>query len=199
VRPPARYGSIVPAADRPPLEDDEKERGVTSQSSEPTDPDVGPAYAGSADAGVRSSVPAGDPMVGDAAAVLRAEFDKLYDLYGDMVALLDAARFDDIRQRWFGVIRETLEFEAGVQRVVLPEVPDAASSLPDGTEPAALLDWLRAYDELNPDLEPDEVRTTAMTTVEALEAQDHALVPAVEALAGDLRDRLGEDLRQVMG
>jgi hypothetical protein len=184
VRPTGRCGSIG---------------GVTSQSSEPTDPDVGPAYAGSADAGVRSSVPAGDPMVGDAGDVLRAEFSKLYDLYGDMLALLDAARFDDVQKRWFGVIRETLEFEASVQRVVVAEVPDAASSLPDGTEPAALLDWLQAYDELNPDLEPDEVRTTTLTTVEALEAQDRAFVPAVEALAGDLRVRLGEDLRQVMG
>jgi hypothetical protein len=172
---------------------------VTSQPPQPSDPDVGPVYAGSADAGVRSSVPAGDPMVGDVAAVLRAEYGKLYDLYGDIVALLDAARFEEIRQRWFGVVRETLEFEAAVQRVVLPEVPDAASSLPDGTQPAALLDWLRSYDELNPDLEPDEVRTTATTTVEALEAQDRALVPAVEALAPDLRERLGEDVRQVMG
>jgi hypothetical protein len=172
---------------------------VTSQSSGPTDPDVGPAYGGTADEGVRSSVPAGDPMAGDAAAVLRAEFGKLYDLYGDIVALLDAAEFEEIRQRWFGVVRETLEFEAAVQRVVLPEVREAASSLPDGTEPAALLDWLRSYDELNPDLEPDEVRTTATTTVEALEAQERALVPAVEALEADLRNRLGEDVRQVMG
>jgi hypothetical protein len=172
---------------------------VTSQSSEPTDPDVGPAYGGTADTGVRSSVPAGDPMTGDVAAVLDAEFGKLFDLYGDMLALLDAARFDDVRQRWFGVIRETLEFQAACQRVVVPEVPDAASTLPDGTEPTALLDWLQAYDELNPDLQPDEVRTTAMTTVEALQAQQHALVPAVRGLPGDLRDRLGEDLRQVMG
>jgi hypothetical protein len=168
-------------------------------SSQPPDPDVGPAYGGTADEGIRSSVPAGDPMTGDAPSVMRAELGKLYDLYGDIVALLDAAKFDEIRQRWFGVVRETLEFEAAVQRVVVPEVVDAASALPDGTEPAALLDWLRSYDELNPDLEPDEVRTTAMTTVEALEAQERTLVPAVEALEVDLRDRLGEDLRQVMG
>jgi hypothetical protein len=168
-------------------------------SSQPPDPDVGPAYGGTADEGIRSSVPAGDPMTGDALSVMRAELGKLYDLYGDIVALLDAAKFDEIRQRWFGVVRETLEFEAAVQRVVVPEVVDAASALPDGTEPAALLDWLRSYDELNPDLEPDEVRTTAMTTVEALEAQERTLVPAVEALEVDLRDRLGEDLRQVMG
>src|SRR3954465_4672171 len=171
---------------------------VTSQSSGPPDPDVGPAYGGSADAGVRSSVPAGDPMTGDIDEVLRAEFAKLYGLYGDVVALLDAGRLDEIRQRWFGIIRETLEFEAGVQRVVLPEVPEAASSLPDGTEPAALLDWLQSYDELNPDLQPDEVRTPPTTPAEALEAQDRTLVPVVGALPGNLRARLGEDLRQVM-
>jgi hypothetical protein len=172
---------------------------VTSQSSQPSDPDVGPPYGGTADEGVRSSVPAGDPMTGDASALMQAEFAKLYDLYGDIVALLDAAEFGEIRQRWFGVVRETLEFEAALQRVVLPEVPDAASALPDGTEPAALLEWLRAYDELNPDLQPDEVRTTAMTTVEALEAQQRGLAPAVEALPSDLKNRLGEDVRQVMG
>ena len=168
-------------------------------SSESPDPDVGPAFGGSADEGVRSSVPVGDPMLGDALAVTRAELGKLYDLYGDIVALLDAGKLDEIRQRWFGIVRETLEFEAALQRVVLPEVGDAASSLPDGTEPAALLDWLRSYDELNPDLQPDEVRTTATTTVAALEAQERTLVPAIAALDADLRDRLGEDLRQVMG
>jgi hypothetical protein len=164
-----------------------------------TAPDVGPAYGGTADAGVRSSVPEGDPMAGDAAAVMRAEFGKLYDLYGDVVALLDNALFDEVTQRWFGIIRETLEFEAACDRVIVPEVPDAARDLPDGTEPSALVDWLRAYDELNPDLQPDEVRTTALTTVEALEAQDRVLVPAVQALDAGVRDRLGEDLRQVMG
>lgn len=172
---------------------------VTSESPEPTDPDVGPAYGGTADEGIRSSVPEGDPMTGDAAAFLRAEFTKLYDLYGDLVALLDNGRLDEAGRRWFGVIRETLEFEAACHRVIVPEVPDAVAGLPDDTQPSALTDWLQAYDELNPDLQPDEARITALTTVEALEALDHALVPAVQALAGDVRDRLGEDLRQVMG
>jgi hypothetical protein len=172
---------------------------VTSQSSEPTDPDVGPAYGGTADAGVRSSVPAGDPMVGDAAELMRAEFGKLYDLFGDLVALLDNGKLDVVQQRWYGVVRETLEFEAACQRVVVPELGDAVGDLPDGTEPSALVDWLQAYDELNPDLQPDEARTTAVTTVEALEAQERVLLPAVQALADDVRNRLGEDLRQVMG
>jgi hypothetical protein len=172
---------------------------VTSSSSEPTDPDVGPPYGGTADAGVRSSVPADDPMTGDLAAVLRAEFAKIYDLFGDLVALLDNGRFGEVQQRWFGVIRETLEFEAACQQVVVPEVPDAVAGLDDDTKPSALVDWLQAYDELNPDLQPDEARTTALTTVEALELQEQALLPAVDALDADVRNRLGEDLRQVMG
>jgi hypothetical protein len=172
---------------------------VTSQSSQPSDPDVGPAYAGAADAGIRSSVPPGDPMRGDALAVVRAEYAKIYDLFGDLVALLDNGRLGEVQQRWFGVIRETLEFQAACQQVVVPEVADAVTGLDDDAKPAALVDWLRAYDELNPDLQPDEARTTALTTVEALEAQERALVPAVEALPADVRNRLGEDLRQVMG
>jgi len=138
-------------------------------------------------------------MAGDAAALMRAEFGKLYDLFGDLVALLDNGEFDVVEQRWYGVVRETLEFEAACQRVIVPEVADAVAGLPDDTQPAALVDWLQAYDELNPDLRPDEARTTALTTVEALEAQERVLLPAVQALAGDVRDRLGEDLRQVMG
>ncbi|MGZ4650689.1 MAG: hypothetical protein ACXV3A_09165 [Kineosporiaceae bacterium] len=172
---------------------------MTPQPPEPLDPNVSPAYGGTADQGLRSSVPEGDPMLGDAAAFLGAEFAKLYDLYGDFVALLDTGRLDDVSRRWFGVIRETLEFEAACQRVIVPEVPDAVAGLPDDTQPSALVDWLQAYDELNPDLQPDEARITALTTVEALEAQERALLPAVQALAGDVRDRLGEDLRQVMG
>jgi hypothetical protein len=172
---------------------------VTSQSSEPTDPDVGPAYGGTADAGVRSSVPHGDPMTGDLTAVLHAEFTKIYDLFGDLVALLDSGKIEEVERRWFGVIRETLEFEAACQQVVVPEVPDAVAGLPDDTKPSALVDWLQAYDELNPELQPDEARTTALTTVEALELQERALLPAVEALPEDARNQLGEDLRQVMG
>jgi hypothetical protein len=138
-------------------------------------------------------------MVGDAAAFLQAEFAKLYDLYGDLVALLDNGELDVVTQRWYGVVRETLEFEAASQRVIVPEVPDAVARLDDDSTPAALTEWLQAYDELNPDLQPDEARTTALTTVEVLEAQERALLPAVRALPGDVRDRLGEDLRQVMG
>jgi hypothetical protein len=138
-------------------------------------------------------------MAGDVAAVLGAEFTKLYNLFGDLVALLDNGEFAEVERRWFGVIRETLEFQAACQQVVVPEVPDAVAGLADDAKPSALADWLRAYDELNPDLQPDEARTTALTTVEALEAQERALVPAVEALDAGVRDRLGEDIRQVMG
>ena len=58
---------------------------------------------------------------------------------------------------------------------------------------------LQAYDELNADRSPDVVRGIATETVELLQAQERELLPAVEALADDVRDRLGEDLRQVMG
>lgn len=175
------------------------DRAVTSSPQDPNDSDVGPPYGGSADEGVRSSVPADDPMLGDAASVLRAEYGKIYDLFGDLVALLDNGRFGDVQQRWFGVIRGTLEFEAACQQVVVPEVREAVAGLDDDEKPSGLVDWLRSYDELNPDLQPDEARTTALTTVEALEAQERALLPAVEALGDDVRNQLGEDLRQVMG
>lgn len=158
----------------------------------------GPDYADTADRGIRSSVPEGDPMVGDVAEVLAAQFGKLSALYADLVALLDGDQFDEVVQRWYGVIRETLEFEAACQRVLIPTLPNAAS-LPDGHQPSALVERLLRYDELNPDLQPDEARVTATRTVEALEAQARVLVPTVQALPADERDRLGEDLRQVMG
>src|SRR5690348_10231280 len=163
------------------------------------DAGVAPEYAGTADIGVVSSVPEHDPMAGDAEGVVRAELAKLFDLYGDVVALLDNGRLDEVGQRWFGVIRETLEFEAALDRVVAPEVPQAVEALPERARPAALVQRLQAFDELNADLSPDTVRGTATETVEDLEAQRRELLPAVGALAGDVRDRLGEDLRQVMG
>src|ERR671932_453138 len=92
-----------------------------------------------------------------------------------------------------------LEFEAALDRVVVPEVPDAAGRLPDGARPAALVERLQAYDELNSDRSPDVLRGLAVETVEELRAQEQILLPAVQALDADVRDRLGEDLRQVMG
>jgi hypothetical protein len=176
----------------------------TDPSLDPAlDPDgdagVAPEYAGSADEGVVSSVPEHDPMAGDAEGVVRAELEKLFDLYGDIVALLDNGRLDEVERRWFGVIRETLEFEAALGRVVVPEVPQAVDALPERARPSALVQRLTAFDELNADLSPDAVRSTATDTVQDLEAQRRELLPAVAALAGDVRDRLGEDLRQVMG
>jgi hypothetical protein len=162
-------------------------------------PDVGPDFGGTADAGVVSSVPEHDAMAGDIAGVLRAELGKLYGLYGDLVALLDAGQLDEVGQRFYGVVRETLEFQAALGRVVVPEVPDAAGELPDGAGPGALVERLQAYDELNSDRSPDVLRGVALETVEALRAQERALLPAVEALDADVRDRLGEDVRQVMG
>ena len=166
------------------------------------DPEAGgvaPEFGGTADTGVVDSVPEHDPMAGDAASVVRAELGKLYGLYGDMVALLDTGDLDQVDQRFFGVVRETLEFEAALGRVVVPEVDDAAGRLPDAAAPGALVERLQAYDELNSDRSPDVLRGLAVGTVEQLRAQEQVLLPAVRALPADARDRLGEDLRQVMG
>jgi hypothetical protein len=160
---------------------------------------VAPEFGGSADGGVVASVPEHDPMAGDAAGLLRAELGKLNGLFGELVALLDAGELDEVDQRFFGVVRETLEFQAALGRVVVPEVPDAAGQLPDRARPGALVERLQAYDELNSDRSPDVLRGLAVETVEALREQERALLPAVEGLDADLRDRLGEDLRQVMG
>ena len=166
------------------------------------DPEAGgvaPEFGGSADVGVVASVPEHDPMAGDAAGLLHAELNKLYDLFGDLVALLDNGELDQVGQRFYGVVRETLEFEAALERVVVPEVADAAGQLPDGARPAALVERLQAYDELNSDRSPDVLRGLAVETVQELRAQEQVLLPAVQALDVDVRDRLGEDLRQVMG
>src|SRR4051812_48600800 len=94
------------------------------------DPDgdagVAPEYARGADEGGVAGVPEHDPMAGGAGGVLGAELGKLFALYGDVVALLDAGHLREVGQRWFGVVRETLEFEAALERVVVPEVPEAA-------------------------------------------------------------------------
>jgi hypothetical protein len=179
---------------------------MTTDPHSPLDPaldpeagGVAPEFGGSADVGVVSSVPEHDPMAGDAAGLMRAELGKLDSLYGDLVALLDAGRLDEVGERFYGVVRETLEFQAALVRVVVPEVPDAAGQLPDAAAPAALVQRLQAYDELNSDRSPDLVRGLATETVQALQAQGQALLPAVQALTADVRDRLGEDLRQVMG
>src|SRR5918912_3410398 len=112
------------------------------------DPEAGgvaPEFGGSADEGIVASVPEHDPMAGDAAGVLHAELGKLYDLYGDLVALLDSGELDQVGQRFYGVVRETLEFEAALERVVVPEVADAAEELPDGARPSALVQRLQAH------------------------------------------------------
>src|ERR687884_1453867 len=113
----------------------DSDREPVPQLDPALDPEAGgvaPPFGGSADEGIVSSVPEHDPMAGDAAGVLTAELGKLYDLFGDLVALLDAGELDQVAQRFYGVVRETLEFQAATERVVVPEVPDAAGPLPDG-------------------------------------------------------------------
>src|SRR3954467_9337328 len=138
---------------------------MTTDPDSPLDPaldpeagGVAPEFGGSADVGVVSSVPEHDPMAGDAAGLMRAELGKLDSLYGALVALLDAGRLDEVGERFYGVVRETLEFQAALVRVVVPEVPDAAGELPDAATPAALVQRLQAYDELNSDRSPDVLR-----------------------------------------
>ena len=166
---------------------------------DPESAGVGPEFGGSADGGVVASVPEHDPMAGDAAGVLGTELRKLYGLFGDLVALLDAGELDQVGRRFYGVVRETLELQAALERVVVPEVTDAAGRLPDDARPGALVERLQAYDELNSERSPEVLRGVAVGTVESLRAQERALLPALQALAVDVRDRLGEDLRQVMG
>ena len=118
------------------------------------DPDgdagVAPEYAGSADEGVVSSVPEHDPMAGDAEGVVRAELAKLFDLYGDIVALLDNGELDEVGQRWFGRHPRDAGVPGGADRVVVPEVPDAAGRC--RSRPAAVMvERLPAFDELNAD------------------------------------------------
>jgi hypothetical protein len=181
--------------------------GPSRRPDEPLDPSldpegavgVTPEFAGSADGGVVASVGEHHPMAGDAGDLLQAELGKLCDLYGEVVALIDAGRLDEFDQRWFGVVRETLEFEAALGRVVVPEAPDAAAEWPDESAPQALVERLQAYDELNSDRSPDVLRGAAVATVQALRDQQRVLLPAVQRLDVDVRDRLGEDLRQVMG
>src|SRR5919202_3156310 len=139
------------------------------------DPEAGgvaPEFGGSADEGVVSSVPEHDPMAGDAGGLLQAELRKLYDLFGELVALLDNGELEQVGQRFYGVVRETLEFEAALQRVVVPEVADAAGRPPEGAQPAALVERLQAYDELNSDRSPDVVRGLAVETVQEVRAQE---------------------------
>lgn len=168
---------------------------VPDQSG-PSDDDLVPAYGGSADRGVRESVPDDDPMAGDVVSVLQAEHRKLYDLFGEMVALLDAGDVAAVRERWFGVVRETLEFLAGSERVVVPAVADGGQ----GADARSVLrERLTAYDELNPDIDPDDVRDVATTAVQTLREQEQQLLPRLRELDATERDRLGEDLRQVMG
>jgi hypothetical protein len=165
------------------------------------DPDgaagVTPEFAGSADTGVVDSVGEHHPRAGDAADVLRAELDKLLALHDEVVGMLVAGALEEFAQRWYGVVRETLEFEAALARVVVPELGGA--DLPDGADPQALVERLRAYDELNTGRSADELRGAADENLEALRAQQRSLLPAVERLEADVRERLGEDLRQVMG
>ena len=124
-------------------------------------------------------------MAGDAASLMRAPSSASSTTCTATSSRCSTpASSSEVGQRWFGVVRETLEFEAALARVVVPEVPDAATRCRTRAAPAALVERLQAYDELNSDRSPDVVRGLATETVEALRGPGAgARCPPCEALA----------------
>ena len=106
------------------------------------DPEAGgvaPEFGGSADAGVVSSVPEHDPMAGDAGGLLQAELRKLYDLFGELVALLDAGELDQVGQRFFGGTSYSSQMASQIVRVGTPASSASAGVRP----PRAAKTWSR--------------------------------------------------------
>ena len=164
-----------------------------NDASTPDVPDL-PAYAGEADRGLRDSLPAGDQMLGDAADVVDAECAKLENLLGVTVGLLDDGDLTAVQQRWYGIVRELLEFEAALTRVVTPALPNTGTG-----EPEDLLVDLRRYDGMTADIEPGDVRHVCVRAAQVVQRQHAELVPALRQLDDRTRQDLGEDLREVMG
>ncbi|HZB48081.1 MAG TPA: hemerythrin domain-containing protein [Mycobacteriales bacterium] len=175
-------------------------RGSSDPTAEP--PDVGPDYAGAADAGVVSSVGEHDAAAGDIVEVVLAEHRKIERVFAELTLLVEADDVDGLRLRWGGVVREILEHEAAERRVVLAAVEQG-----DGAGPARdvrrqqqeLMDRLGRYDALNPDVSAEDVRTAMDATRAYLRTVDQVVVPLLERLPAEERMRLGEDLRQVKG
>lgn len=165
-------------------------------STDPTE--VGPAYGGTADAGVASSVGADDPAAGEIAGALDSEHRKIERVLGELTGSSDA---ETARLRWGGVVREILEHEMAERRVVLPAVeqlaPDQVADL--RRDQNRLIDELGRYDALNADASPEQIRSAADLVLAHLRTMDEVLGPLLERLPADERTRLGEDLRQVKG
>lgn len=170
--------------------------GAPSGGDDPNDAVTLPPYAGDADPGLRDSLPATDPMLGDAADIVDAECGKLENLLGVTVGLLDDGDLAAVQQRWYGIVRELLEFEAALDRVVAPAV---AGTRADETGAADVMLDLRRYDGLTAEVDPDDVRRVCVAAAALLEQQQSQLVPALRSLEPAARRDLGEDLREVMG
>src|SRR4051794_18207179 len=69
-----------------------------------------PDYAGSRDEGLRESLPPGAPALGDIVDLVTAEHRKLERLLSEMTELARTGADEELGQRWYGVVRELLEF-----------------------------------------------------------------------------------------
>ncbi len=180
-----------------------REDGVIPDNVDGERPDVGPAYGGSADAGVVSSVGEHDPAAGDVVEALTAEHAKLQRLLDEVQSLAGRGDYQTLRVRWGGIVRELLEHEVAQTTVALPaaervEGTGATVELRRRSEEVVAL--LREHDAFTPDdVALDRVTQTAEAVREHLRTMDDVLLPLLAALPADDRARLGEDLRQVMG
>ncbi len=159
-----------------------------------------PEYAGRADHGMESSLPQGAPALGDIVEAVTAEHDKLDGLLDEVVALASGEQHGDLRLRWFGVVRELLEFEAAQERVVWPVVGDDGELGAEHERHRRLIERLVTQDELlDREVDPQEVVEIAQSARRHLASGLEALVPLLQRLPADERRELGKDLRQVMG
>jgi hypothetical protein len=166
-------------------------------------PAVGPAYGGTGDPGVVSSVGEHAPATGDVVDALAAEHRKLQAVFDDIARLLRTDERHALTLRWGGVVRELLEHEVAEERVVLPaaeKVAGAGAVEEVRRRSRELLARLRDHDSFTPDdVSAQDVGSVLELAAEHLRTVDAVVLPLLEQLPSDERVRLGEDFRQVMG
>lgn len=176
---------------------------MTASSPGPGGPPFDEQYAGSADSGVVGSVGESAPAAGDVVQVLRAEHTKLQHVLDEMARLARGEDREALRLRWGGVARELVEHETAQSRVVLPAAEnavgaDAVADVRRGQQ--QLLDRLQEHDAFTADdVGPQEISSVIDLASEQLRLVDAVLLPVLQQLPRDERERLGEDMRQVMG
>lgn len=161
-----------------------------------------PPYGGTPDRGVASSADPASGAAGDVVEVLAAERSKLERLFAEMLELLDRGDLETARLRWGGIVREALEYEAAKRRVVYPEVQRRSGGEGVAEEQQRqdeLMRRLQDFDALNPDVDPDAVRSIVDLARRHLAGEAEVLLPRLAELPAGERAALGEDLRQVMG